>query len=104
MASGQQLAHDVSSAVDQGIHLVARVAVLVDTVEALVSDVAEIAVRAALVVAKADAVAAAAGESVLLVHTQLLRTQGLLDVFAPSLLDLQPVLNRAASALEQRHV
>lgn len=102
--TGRQVVADASTAIDQGRDLATRALLLVGMVEALVADIAVTAARAAVVVSKAEAVAANAGAVVVVADTQLLRTQELLDVFAPPLVRLQPVLDRAAEVVEPRHV
>lgn len=102
--AGRQILLDASGAVDQGVVLAARVLALLDAVDALVNDISVITARAGGVVSKAETVAAEAGTAVLIANTQLLRTQEILDMFAPQLLRLQPVLSHGATVLEPRHM
>lgn len=104
LSAVRQTVNDVTDLVAQGGMLIERVVVLVNTVEVLVRDIAVIAGRAAAVVDLSDAVAVDAASAVLTVDTQLLRTQQLLDAYAPLLVELQPLVQQAAGVLEPRHV
>lgn len=101
--AARQVFVEAGGLVDLGVVLAARALALVEAVEALVGEIALTSARAAAVVSQAEAVTAEAETTVLLADVQLVRARELLDVFAPQLAALEPVLRRAAQVMEPRH-